>query len=263
MSNVKNIASWIAILLYTVVALSMVSAKRHDTSCSKIEVNISDKSTNSFVSESDVLGMLKNKGQGFLNTPIESINTNDLEEIIQVHPSVNKADVYRKITGELEIQISQRKPLLRVINNAGESYYIDDEGYVMPLSSKYTAHVLVASGNIHASYAKWSKINLREPDTTIVNKSNKVLLDLLQLADYIYQDNFWQAQIEQIYVHGKEYELIPRVGTQLILFGDLSNINQKFNKLKALYEQGMPQVGWNKYKTINLKYNNQVICTKR
>jgi cell division protein FtsQ len=117
--------------------------------------------------------------------------------------------------------------------------------------------VLIASGDIDLSYFKLmsSQHNL--------NKTDTMLMDINKLSGYIYHDKFWRAQIEQIYVKKDNFELIPRVGTQIIEFGDISNYEYKFKKLKALYEQGFSKVGWNKYKTINLKYNNQIICTKK
>ena len=75
---------------------------------------------------------------------------------------------------------------------------------------------------------------------------------------------FWDAQIEQIYVtENNEIELIPRIGDNLILLGKIDNFEQKLENLQCLYEQALSKVGWNKYDTINLKYNNQVICSKR
>jgi len=89
------------------------------------------------------------------------------------------------------------------------------------------------------------------------------LCDIYKIAKFIHNDEFWNSQIEQIYIKNNEYELIPRVGSQIILFGGVEDFNKKFVKLKALYKQGFSQVGWNKYKIINLKYSNQIICTKK
>jgi len=263
MSKLKDIFPWFTLAIYLVVILSFIAAKRNEITCNEIKVSITDNSSNFFIEEEDVISLLSDKGEQLISKPIESINVNKLEELLSLHPSVKKANVYRNLNGILEIQISQRTPMLRVINNSNESYYLDEDGAVMPLSNKYAAHVLVASGNIREKYATWSKVKLKEYAPEIVENSNPLLLDLFTLADYIYHDKFWNAQIEQIYVVGNEFELIPRVGTQIIRFGGIAEYNEKFKKLKALYEQGMPQTGWNKYKTINLKYKNQVICTKR
>jgi len=59
-----------------------------------------------------------------------------------------------------------------------------------------------------------------------------------------------------------EFELIPRVGSQIIELGDAENLDEKFANLKLLYLDGFNKIGWNTYKRISLKYKNQVVCTK-
>jgi cell division protein FtsQ len=81
---------------------------------------------------------------------------------------------------------------------------------------------------------------------------------------YIRSDKFWEAQIVQIYVNGKgEFELIPRVGAHIIEFGKAEDIEEKFEKLWILYNEGFYNTGWNQYDKISLKYKNQAVCTKR
>jgi cell division protein FtsQ len=86
---------------------------------------------------------------------------------------------------------------------------------------------------------------------------------IFRTADYIRKDSLWSAQIAQIYVDDKhEIELIPRVGNQRILLGNADSLDTKFKNLLAFYKQAVPQVGWVAYKTINIKYTNQVIGIK-
>ena len=71
-------------------------------------------------------------------------------------------------------------------------------------------------------------------------------------------------RIEQIYVHpDKEVELIPRVGNHRILLGTFDHFEEKLANLRLFYEQAIPKMGWEKYSIINLKYRNQIVCTKR
>ncbi len=263
MKKLKNIAPWIIILLYIAILLPLIAAKKNEIKCSKIIVRILDETNNFFIEEGDVLSMLNDKGEKIIGEGINSINVNKLEEFLLLHPSIKEANVYRNLQGNLEIKIIQRNPILRIINKNRESFYVDELGKIMPLSNKYSAHVLIASGNIGLNYTKLILAQNAKIGDNSVNNSNALLLDLYQLASYIYHDEFWRAQIEQIYVLDNGFELIPRVGTHLIKLGSIDNYKNKFRNLKALYIQGLPSSGWNKYKTINLKYNNQVICTKR
>ena len=263
MNKIKKILPWISILLYLVIILPLIGAKKKDLKCESINVRILDETNNFFIEESDVLSMLSDKGEQIIANDIYSIDVNKMEEFLLLHPSVKKANVHRTLYGKIEIQITQRNPILRIINKNRESFYVDEEGKIMPLSSKYTAHALIASGNINLNYTKLLAAQKAEIGDKSVDNSNRLLLDLYKLASYIYHDEFWRAQIEQIYVKNNNYELIPRVGTHLIELGSVDNYANKFRNLKALYTQGLPKAGWNNYKKINLKYNNQVICTKR
>ena len=86
---------------------------------------------------------------------------------------------------------------------------------------------------------------------------------LLPLVRYIYHDKFWNAQIEQIYVDASGYvELVPRVGKHIVEFGSADKYRDKLRRLQFFYRYGMPKVGWNKYKTISLAYEGQVVCSK-
>ncbi len=268
MRRIKAIVPWIMLMAYLMVALTFIAAKRKEVKCEKIAVHVKDGKQSLFIGEKDVLSILKKKKENIIGEPVESINVDRLEGYIRTHPSVKKANVYRDLTGQIRVSIVQRTPILRVFNRKGESFYIDEEGTAMPLSYKYTAHVLVASGNIGLSYTNLvarqrAAAKLKKNGGKVVQNSIPQLDDLYELASYIYRDEFWNAQIEQIYIRGNEIQMIPRVGSHLIRLGTMDEYTKKFRNLKALYEQGLPVTGWNNYKTINLKYTNQVICTKR
>ncbi|MDA3890292.1 MAG: hypothetical protein PF517_01360 [Salinivirgaceae bacterium] len=263
MNKIKNILPWATIVLYLAILLPLIGAKKKDIKCQNINVKILDETNNFFIEEGDVLSMLNDKGESIIGTEINSVNTNKLEEFILLHPSVKKANVHRTLQGDIEIKIIQRNPILRIINKNRESFYVDEEGKIMPLSRKYTAHVLIASGNIDLNYTKLLAQQKEQIGDKSVDNSNTLLLDLYKVASYIYHDEFWKAQMEQVYVNRNNFELVPRVGTHIIEMGTIENYKNKFRNLKALYEQGFPSAGWNSYNKINLKYNNQVICTKR
>jgi cell division protein FtsQ len=47
------------------------------------------------------------------------------------------------------------------------------------------------------------------------------------------------------------------------LLGDAHDLDEKFRKLFAFYRYGLNKIGWNKYSIINIKFKNQVICSKQ
>ncbi|NJM14093.1 MAG: hypothetical protein HC896_00705 [Bacteroidales bacterium] len=91
-----------------------------------------------------------------------------------------------------------------------------------------------------------------------------MLEDLYNIALFLSASKFWKAQVTQVYLNQNlEYEIIPRVGSHQIILGGADDLQYKFRKLEALYLKAFKVVGWNEYETINLKFGNQVICTKR
>jgi cell division protein FtsQ len=154
--------------------------------------------------------------------------------------------------GIINVEISQRQPILRVINQFDQDFYIDQHGLKIPLSSNFTARVLVANGYIDELFAN-------RVDTL----HTSLAADLFKTADYIRKDSLWDAQIAQIYVNpDHEIELIPRVGNNRILLGNADSLDNKFHNLLVFYKKAIPQVGWEAYKTINIKYANQVVGVK-
>jgi cell division protein FtsQ len=149
-----------------------------------------------------------------------------------------------------------------VFNVYDESYYLDKDGNVMPTSDNYTARVPVASGFIMDKQFKMQRFKVAEMTDSMNQRSS--LDELFKLATFIRNDEFWKAQIQQIRVEPNgELTLIPTVGDHHILLGGTDKMEQKFKKLLLFYRKGLNKTGWDQYSHINLKYKDQVICTKK
>lgn len=259
----KYLILWILLLTYLVVTLSFAASNRSRVVCKALQVDISDADRARFVKQSDVLEILDQSGVKYNGTQLTKVNCDKIERLIYKHSAVKRADAFITVDGCLNIRVEQRQPLLRVFNRDNVSYYIDVNGGIMPLSGNFSAHTLVASGNISEPFDLWRIRSLKTVDTDSMTKKQRIIFDLFELAQFITGDDFWNAQIEQIYVNeNAEFELIPRVGGQVVLLGSLDEYKYKFEKLRALYRT-FNQIGWNNYSKINLKYKNQIICTKR
>ncbi len=232
---------WVFFLGYLIVVFSFVNDKKEKVSFAGTRVNVVDSISRGFVNDLDVERIIKKKYPSIHNLPISNINKEELEELIDKIPYVKKAEVFNSLSGKLVIEIKQRNPIVRILK--GNGYYIDEEGEKMPLSKNYTSRVLVVSGAVNDQLIKE---------------------ELFDLVKFITNDEFWKSQITQIHVSGnKEYILIPRVGAHKIELGSIENYHRKFQKLSALYTEGFSKKGWNAYKNINLKYKDQVVCTKK
>jgi cell division protein FtsQ len=174
---------------------------------------------------------------------------------------IANSEVYKTINGVVKINITTKRPIARIINYKGESFYLDEEGFLMRWSNNYTANLPVFTGNIYESYDVCYSINYSKVDIndSVLIKNN--LFGIYSLAKYLDSNEFWKAQIEQIYV-GEEIELVPLAGSHIIVLGNFQDIDEKMNKLLVFYKHGLSKVGWNIYETINLKYKNQIVCTK-
>lgn len=258
MKRLKNILAVVCTVAYLIVVLGLTSDDSRNRICNKVEVAIADSLENEFLTSDDILKMVYEYNKKLLGYPIGTINSEEMEIRLRNHPSVKKAEVFVCADGSLNIDIKQRRAILRIINMNQESYYVSADGAIIPWSDKYTARVLVANGHIAESYdsENMKYVNQAGDESTIKW--------LHEVANFIDKSQFWKAQIEQIHVdRSGELELIPRVGPHIIQFGLPNNYEQKFRKLLAFYEQGLNKTGWNKYKTINLKYEGQIVCTLR
>jgi cell division protein FtsQ len=233
--------------------------------CKGVEITIDDAVQHDFINSNDVLGLVNSKGI-VTGKPLYSINTALLEKIILSNPFVDRAEVYSSIDGSLHVDVWQRDPVVRIVNMHDEQYYIDQQGRFMPVSVNYTPPVIVANGYIFNTFTEL-KVGVGPSivvtDSTDTVQVPRIIDEVYALAKYIQADTFWTANTEQIYVNeSQELELIPRVGDQRIIIGDTTNLDDKFKRLMIFYKEGLSKTGWNNYSVINLKFRNQVVCTK-
>jgi cell division protein FtsQ len=214
-----------------------------------------------FVAKSDIMQMVNSRSRKLAGISFDSISSRKIEEYLNNYAPVNKAEVYKTADGAIHIDIYQRNPVLRIINRYGENYYIDDRGEALQHSSRYSTHVLVANGYINRRAPGQKSFHVSENNP---GSKRNILQELYELACYINDRKLWKAQIQQIYVdEDGDFELIPRVGAHIIVFGKFDRPDEKFSKLEALYRNGLNVEGWNTFDAINLKYEGQIVCTKR
>jgi cell division protein FtsQ len=259
------IVMWSVLAAGLLVSLGFVNKKQDSLLCKSLDISVNQDDDLYFLNKMDIAKLIHDRGDSIVNQPKLSVNTTEIEHALNSHPDIADAKVYITIDGRLKVEVKQRRPLLRVINASGDSYYLDDVGKLMPLSEKYTANVIVANGNILESYATGYMYSMGLVAKDSASKKNKMLHELYAMAKYINADQFWKEQVQQIYVNSdREMEIVPMVGNQKIIFGDTTAMDEKFKKLLTFYQQGLNTTGWwNKYSIINLKFKNQIVCTKK
>ncbi len=241
--------SWLLVVIIA-ATLAFTSGKSNDVLCSDIEIFFENDDLIK-LDRNELIEIVKRTGDAVIGEKLNRVNLDAIENAIEKNPAILNAEVYKVLTpdsnmlkGILSVKVKHRKPVVRVLSEtAGTGYYLDKTGVKIPAASNYAANVLVATGNYSVKFAKEK---------------------LLPFVNYIENDEFWRAQIQQIHIkRNGELLLTPLVGNHIIEFGKIEGYQKKLQKMKAFYQQVLAKNNWNKYKTISLKYNNQVVAKRR
>jgi len=239
--------AWALSLGGLVVLMSFIEVKKSQVLCREVKVYIPGNQY--FIDRQEVDKIIQANNHLLVGRRMDNINIYDLEKRLRSNPFIEFAKVYADMDGVINVEISQRQPVLRIINRYDQDFYVDQHGLKIPLSANFTARVLAANGYIDELFAN-------RVDTL----QTPLAMELFKAANYIRNDSLWDAQIAEIYVNkDREIELIPRVGNNRILLGNADSLETKFRNLLVFYKKALPQVGWDAYKTINIKYANQVV----
>lgn len=230
--------------------MSFIEIKKAEIKCEDVKVIIPE--INSFIDRADIDEMLLKNSGSLIGRNLHNIDLHGIENSLKANPYIEEAKVFSDMNGVISIKINQRVPVLRIINYTNQDFYIDKKGLKVPLSANFTAHVLVASGYILEPFAN-------KVDTL----RTKLVKDLFKTALYVGGDTLWREQIEQLYVNQQnEIEIVPRVGNHKIILGSADSLETKLLNLLTFYKKAIPAVGWDAYKTLNIKYTNQIIAVR-
>lgn len=260
-----NIASWIIGVVGVLVIIGFTEAEMAKVLYQELSVHVDTRGGNFFITQDEIEDAIINRGYVSNNIPIEQVDCKNLEQFFDQYPAIKKSQVYTAHDGKLFVQIEQRIPLARIFTKSGESFYIDEDGWLMPLSSSYSSRVPVVNGDIDVAFNTNYHINFSNTDS--LNESDadqRKLFETFLVIQAINKDPFWDAQFTQLYFNDNgDLELIPRVGNHTIIIGNAQSIDDKLNTLRIFYKEGLNKIGWNAYASINLKYKDQVVCKKR
>jgi cell division protein FtsQ len=157
------------------------------------------------------------------------------------------------------IDVEERNPMVRLIDKKGQHAMVDIDGFLMPISRNAVPRLPVISGSFTMS-AELIQGCAHVTDSL----ADKRLDGLYTYAQALVRDPFWKAQLQHTEVRQSgEYIVHPQVGNHIIEFGPPEGIEQKLDMLRILYNEGLGTANWNKYSTINLKYKDQIVCTKK
>ena len=296
---VLMILAWGAILAYILYALSLTRQHHDSLHIGEVKIEILDSTaTSRLVSGEIVEKQLKKRGFKLVGESVSDVEFLAIKEQIEKNDFIERADIYTTLSGVMHIDITQRKPVMRLLVN-GYNSYITSSGYIFrtPKESAYYTPVITGTfrpltspqfeGSTEEFYkaelkrlrekraalltSKSSPENIAKAQQRLRKREARVTArhdDLTRLTAFVQQignDDFWRAEVVQFVADTTSMgrlslRLIPRSGGHTIEFGELEDIEAKMARLEKFYEEGLTKLGWDRFKTIDIRYDKQVIC---
>lgn len=246
--KIFRLAGYLVLMMFFIVTLAFTSHQSKNVPCRNIEIEFGNDDVIK-LSKAEISRMIKSADKHITEKKLEDINAEVIEKAVEENPAILKAEVYKVVAkdttsfkGIVTVRVKHRRPVVRVMSESG-IYYLDKFGDKIPISTSYTANVLVATGAFSEKYARQQ---------------------LLPFVLFVENDDFWKAQIKQVHVEKSgDVILTPLVGDQIIELGKLAGFQEKLRNMKAFYNQVLANNNWDKYKRISLKFKNQVVAKKR
>jgi len=242
----------VIILIMTLWYLSV--DRKASSHVNTIEIEISDQSANTLINKAELKRrILEISGLGKNGLRVEKINLKKIEQRLKEDQRIKEVNVYLDNQNRLRVLIEPRSPVIKITDLHQNQYYLDETGAQIPVYRGVSSRVMVATGKISAY------------DSSFIRKdTSSTLRKTFELALEIRKDEFLLALVEQIHVEENgDLVIVPKIGREKLIFGDLSQVNEKLENLKIFYRDGLPRVGWNQFATLNLKFTNQVILGKK
>ncbi len=232
----------IVLAAYLVLAMSAFNKPDTEIVCHDVDITIEEDVMPGFLTCEKVKQMLSADHLSPIGKPVNTINLREMEEALEAKELIENAECWTTQDGTVRVNVHQRIPVIRVMSNYGEDYYVDTHGKPMP-RTEYSCKLIVCTGSINKAYAE------------------KVLAPM---ANIINNDEFWKNEITQLNIlNDGSVELVPRVGDHIAYLGQPKRITKKLERLRKFYQYGLTQAGWNKYSRVSVEYDNQIICKRR
>jgi len=240
MDKLKNIIFWSLGVISLILIYSFARSEQREVKVRDLEIDIDYSNEQYFIKKEEVQKIIHKEYPYLDSLYLQEINIKLLEEKLDNHPSIRKAEVFSALDGILRIEITQKMPVARFMHS-GSAYYLDAKGDSMPLSPNFSARVPLVTGHISS------------PDRA----------EMFQFLNALNNDEFFHNFFEGVEVkENGEWILFPKPGHHKVLLGKPEEVESKLRKLKIFYLNAVNSKSIDSIKTINLKYKGQVICRK-
>lgn len=248
--SVRKIIQTLVTILVTgacIAAMTSAARKQDAQHIKDFSINIKNEQYG-FVDKADVkTKLLNDKDIDVKKISLGRLNIGRMEKIVATNPWVADAQVYVDNEKVVHVNLTQRVPVARIFDQAGNSYYLDNAHKAMPLSDRYIHYTTVVTN-----------VPVLKDDSL----GNSLKAQIVKVVRQVERDSFWNAQVSQIILNDdKAFELVPVLGNHKILIGDTANLDEKFENLYAFYKKVMTRIGWDKYEVLDARYKGQVVAS--
>jgi cell division protein FtsQ len=242
---------WSLIGAGVIVLLGAAVQQKKELTCRGYDIDINGSDNGLwFVDKQDIIDVLTERGTTKLRgRKLTDFNLGELENTIRKHTWISEAQLFFDNTGVLRVKVTEREPVARIFSVDGGSFFVDSSTRILPLSDKMVAKLPVFTGFPVVR----GKLNKRD---------SSLMRDVITLGRFIMKDPFWSAQIAQVDIKGKEFEIIPMIGDHVIELGDVKDHEAKFRRMMIFYKQVLAKSGMDKYAVIRLQFKDQVVAVK-
>lgn len=240
-----------------VTSFTAGASARKNIRCTGLEVVVLDSMQNSFVSSKDVKGYIDREYGRYVGQAIDSIDLVRVEDIVDGRSAVLKSQAFVTVDGMLHVEVTQRRPVVRFQKSSG-GFYADADGYIFPLQRTYASHVQVIDGNIPLAANSGYKGAIEDPS------EREWFHRMMDIVNFMEKSRIWKDKIVQIHIDGdRNVILIPREGNEKFIFGQPVDIGNKFTKMEKYYTHIVPAKGRDHYRTVDLRYDGQIVCREK
>jgi len=238
--------------------VGFVESSKSTAICTGMEIEFEEGDSILLVGPDQIRQVVINQMGEPIGQPLRSMDFNQLEAALKEIPHLRHAAVYSSVDRSVKIEIEQRTSLIRLIDRDGISAIIDREGYLMPLSDQAVLRLPVVTGDFDLDQEKLDN-NLHVNDSI----AGEFLSKAYEIGYLITSDELWRSQFQHLTMEKNgDVVAFPQVGNHTIIFGN-DRFEEKLKMLRVFYRKGMTADTWNQYKSINLKYKDQIVCTKK
>lgn len=262
MKRKKKILIYSLSALLTVAVIVVANVMRSTSVVKGLTVNIDYQGCEPLVTSDELSQLIYSEYEGVLSKRVMDVKSREIARIVRHNCYVEEARASVSVGGNIEVNVLQRRPIVRIFYN-GTEFYADHTGTCFPPSKVGECDVLVGSGDFKTRMKRsFAEVNLRQLADSAASARYDIV-SLWRLADYLDRQDF-SPLYDQVYVSEKgDLLLIPRIGNHEVEIGSADDLDDKFHRLKLFYAQGLPRVGDNAYKRVSVKYAGQVVCTRR